>query len=135
MTIKAFNTAVQDRPELNGVGTPFEVDGFKMTAYKPDEGQFAMLMASVGRGSTDGDRIAGLINFLVNIIDTRGADHLQKRLLTPVWKDPFGIEEVEQIMEWLAEEWTGNPTQEPSGSTASPSTTGSPSTGRTPLLT
>lgn len=131
MTLKSFTTALQDRTA--GDAIPFEVDGVEMMAYRPDEAQFAMLMASVGRGSTDSDRVAGMINFLVNIIDPKGADHLQKRLLTPMHRDPFGIEQIENIMEWLTEEWTGNPTQGSSASTPSLSKTGNSSTGRSLL--
>ena len=106
-----------------------------LVAYQPDEAQFAMLMASVGRGASDADRIAGIINFFVNILDEDGADYLQGRLLTPTRIDPFGIDEVEQIMDWLAGEWTGNPTSGPSGSTPSPLTDSPKSTEPTPLLT
>lgn len=99
-----------------------------ITAYEPDEGQFAVLMATTGRGTSDSDRIAGFINFFVNILEPRSADYITGRLLTPSFVDPFGIEEVEQIMDWLSTEWTGNPTPESSASTPSPSTDGQRST-------
>lgn len=125
MSLKSFTTSATKKED--GEGWPFEVDGRQMVAYKPDEGQFAMLMANVGRGSSDSDRVAGLINFVINIIDDKGADYLVGRLYNR--KDVFGIEQIEEIMEWLVEEWTGNPTQGQSASTPSPSSTGRSSTG------
>ena len=137
-TIKEFEVAAApqtDEPE----GTKFKVPNVAVegkeqtfttiTAYEPDEGQFAVLMATTGRGASDADRIAGFINFFVNILDERGADYLTGRLLTPAFRDPFGIQEVEKIMDWLSETWTGNPTQGSSGSTPSPLTDGPKSTG------
>jgi hypothetical protein len=142
-TIKEFEVAAApktDAPE----GTQFNVPDVKregkeqtfttITAYEPDEGQFAVLMATTGRGASDADRIAGFINFFVNILDERGADYLTGRLLTPTFRDPFGINEVEAIMDWLSSEWTGNPTRGSSGSTPSPLTDGPRSTGSS-LLT
>lgn len=135
--IKQFEVAAAS-PDAAPEGTPFEVPDLPrkgkpqtyttITAYEPDEGQFAVLMATTGRGTSDADRIAGFINFFVNILDERGADYLTGRLLTPSWKDPFGIQQVEEIMEHLSTEWTGNPTQGSSASTPSPSTDGRKST-------
>lgn len=142
--IKAFEVATKKVVEEDE-GTKFEIPDLMapnskkdqtrttITAYQPDEGQFAMLMAMTGRGATQSDRIAGIINFFVNILDEEGSDYLQSRLLNRL--DPFGIDDVEQIMDWLSEQWTGNPTQGPSGSTPSPSNAGPKSTEPIPLLT
>lgn len=129
--MKVFEVAA--RADGDDSGTKFKVKDAKtkegeveLLAYQPDEAQFAVLMATTGRGTTAADRIAGIINFFVNILDEEGADYLTGRLLDR--KDPFGIKNVEDIMEWLSTEWTGNPTQEPSGSTQSPSNDGPKST-------
>lgn len=145
--IKRFAVAAKKTTDVDE-GTPFEIPNkmppiregheapkqtyTRLVAYQPDEAQFAMLMATVGRGATDADRIAGIINFFINILDERGSNYLQGRLLDRT--DPYGIDDVEQIMDWLAEQWTGNPTREPSGSTQSPSSAGPKSTEPTPLL-
>lgn len=132
MSETAFSIAVADAHDSPVVtddeGTRFLVGDKEMVAYKPDEAQFAMLMASVGRGQSDSDRIAGFINFMVAIMDDKSAAYLEKRLLNR--RDPFGVDHMEQIMSNLTARWTGNPTKEPSGSTASPSTGGTSSTGR-----
>lgn len=107
----------------------------EVVAYPPDEGQFAVLLATTGRGVSASDRVAGMINFFVNILDDEGADYLIGRLLTPTRKDPFGIEQVEEILERLTNAWTGNPTPEPSASQPSPSSDGPRSTAPSPLLT
>lgn len=127
-TIKEFEVAAKPKssPEADE-GVEFKVGDQTLTAYEPDPGQFAVLMATTGRGTSESERVAGFINFFVNILDERGANHLTGRLLNR--NDDFGIEDVENIMEWLSEEWSGNPTQGSSASAPSPSSTGEKSTG------
>lgn len=131
MTIKQFNVSTKTVEERAKV--EFKVDKFPVTAKEPAPGQLAYLMASTGRGASGSDAVAGVINFMISVVDKEAASHLQSRLLDP--DDNFEVEDIENILEWLVEEWTGNPTGEPSGSTSSPSTTGRSSTEPTPLLT
>lgn len=134
MTSTAFSIAVADShatPDTEDEGTSFDVGDRTLVAYKPDEAQFSMLMASVGRGQSDSDRIAGFINFMVAIMDDKSAAYLEKRLLNR--RDPFGVEHMEEIMSNLVKLWSGNPTKEPSGSTPSPTNIGTSSTGRSLL--
>lgn len=134
MSIKQFEVAAKPKEENVGVQfrlpdhvAPGQKQTFSdLTAYQPDEAQFAVLMATTGRGASDSDRVAGFVNFFVNILDTDGADYLTGRLLDR--NDPFGIANVEEIMDFLTEEWTGNPTQGSSGSTPSPQSDGQNST-------
>lgn len=131
MTMKQFTTAVAEAEEtdLDEGKIEFEVDGFACTAYRPTEGQFAILMASTGRHSSMDDMVAGIINFVDGMLDDTSSAHLMKRLMDR--KDKFELENVQEIMEWLIEEWTARPTQEPSGSTPSPASTGKTSKSRT----
>lgn len=134
--VKAFTTAVaaaeaEDKGEAGE--TPFLVDGVECMAYKPKDGQLAVLMATTGRHSSMPEQIAGIINFFASVLDDFSHTHLVSRLLDR--RDDFGIEEVTGIMEWMIEEWTGNPTQEPSGSQRSRSRGGQNSTPPTPALT
>jgi hypothetical protein len=133
MSIKQFEVAAEQTSKDPDEGTVFEVKdkrehgGVKsITAYKPSDGQFAMLLANVGRGTSEPEKIAGFINFVIAIMDDDGADYLAHRLLER--KDPFGVEQMQEIMEWLVEEWSGNPTQEPSGSASSQQNDGPRST-------
>ncbi len=130
--IMAFTTAAT-AAESQTDGIPFLFDGRKFLCYKPDEAQLAMLMASTGRGASDTDRIAGVINFFVKVMSDESASYFERRLLDR--KDPFGIEDVDHVMRWMIEAWTGNPTPEPSGSTPSPPNTGPSSTLLTPVST
>lgn len=103
-------------------------------AYRPVDGQIAMLMAtSTGMHLTDGEIIGGFINFLVEVIDDRSASLLISKLYDR--KDPFGIPQLREMAEWIMEEWSGRPTQSSSGSTQSPPNDGQTSTPPTPLST
>lgn len=133
--IKEFTTAVadledkpQDEPDLE-----FTVDGQLCYAYKPLDGQFAVLMASTGRHSSGEEQIAGIINFFVAVLDDASQTLVINKLLDR--KDSFGIKEVEEIMRWMIEEWSGRPTQSSSGSTPSRKPAGRKSTQPTPALT
>jgi len=132
--MREFKTAVDDKqtdPEEEG--TEFAVDGVLCTAYRPKDGQLAMLMASTGRHTTSSEQIAGVINFFVNVLDDDSQQYIVGRLLDRT--DKFGIDEVQEIMEWLIEEWSARPTKSPSDSRTSRQTGGRKSTGRTPQLT
>lgn len=124
--IKQFTTAAERAASDAAREIKFEVDGFPVTAYEPDPSQFAMLMASIGRGASEIEKIAGIINFFVKVLDDRGASHIEARLLDR--KDPFDTDKVEEIIEWLIEEWSGRPTQQSPASTPSPQSAGAAST-------
>lgn len=102
-------------------------------AHKPHEGQFAMLMASMGRGSSDGDAIAGAINFFIGLLDDNDALYVENRLMDR--KDPFSEKGATTIQQWmteLVELWSGRPTKSLSVSTRSPESDGPKSTQPTP---
>lgn len=101
-------------------------DAKVLNAYRPGEGQLAVLMASLGKGASDLDGVAGPLNFLDSLLDDEGRKYFLDRMLDP--KDPFGPVECEQVMEGLIEEWGGRPTRPSSGSTASQPTDGQNST-------
>lgn len=134
--MKEFTTAANaaaETPEEAAKGMPFVIDGYECVAHKPKDGQLAVLMATTGRHSSQQEQIAGLINFFVAVLDDDSHSYVVNRLLDR--KDPFGIDEVQNIMEWMIEEWSGRPTQSPSVSTASPPNAGQNSTPPTPALT
>jgi hypothetical protein len=103
-------------------------------AYRPGDGQIAVLMATTqARHLSEGEMIAGIINFFVEILDEETHQYIVSRLLDR--RDPFGIDQVQGIIRWLMEEWSGRPTQSSSGSTASPQSDGPTSTPPTPQST
>jgi hypothetical protein len=130
--IKEFTTAAKDQ----GVGEApidFSVDGTVLKAYRPSEGQMAVFMASIGKGSNDIDMVAGPLNFFDSLLDGEGRAYFTERLLDR--DDPMDIPTIVEIMESIIEDWAGRPTPEPSDSTASLQSTGSNSTAPTPTPT
>lgn len=127
--MKEFTTALKEVTGEAEEVMKFTVDGTELTAYYPSDGQLAILAASVGRHSSVHNQVAGIIDFFVEVMDDFSHSYLRDRLLDR--EDPFGLEEVESIMAWMMEEWTGRPTQQPSVSTPSRRSGGPRSTQRT----
>lgn len=113
--MREFTTAVKEATEDTEEGMKFTLDGVELLCMQPHDGQLAMLMASVGRHTSQQTKIAGIIDFFVAVMDERSHGHIVDRLLDR--DDPFGLKEVEEIMMWMIEEWTGRPTKSPSVST------------------
>lgn len=145
--MKEFDTAVRDMeqdvdPDDNDNAYEFTVnekdaDGKVVNkvlchAYKPSDGQLAVLMASTGRSSSVQERIAGIVNFFTAVLDDESNAYVVGRLLDR--RDDFGLAEVSQVMEWLMAEWSGHPTKSSPVSTASPPSTGQSSTESHPAL-
>ena len=132
-TIKEFTTAAREAQAEADDSTTFVVDGRECTCYKPDAAQFAVLMASISRQNDWTQQVAGVINFFASVLDQPSHAYLTGRLLDR--EDPFGVEDVQHIIEWMVEEWSGRPTQSPSGSTPSRQNGGPRSTQPTHKLT
>lgn len=137
--MKEFNVAVaeleaeqQDGEEPAGT-LHFSINGVECTAYKPGDGQLAVLMAATGKHSSSQENVAGIINFFASVLDDEANAYIVARLLNR--RDKFGLEEVQEIMSWMIEEWAGRPTKPSSGSTESQDSTGPRSTEETPALT
>lgn len=125
--VKEFVTALKEATEPESdEGYAFTVDGHECHAYKPEDAQLAMLLASVSRHNNWTTQVAGIINFFVEVLDDESHSYITERLLDR--KDPFGLGEVQDIIEWMTEEWTGRPTRSPSVSTRSQRSGGRKST-------
>ena len=132
--MREFVTAVEEAFEGEpDEGNTLKLDGHVLHYYKPTDGQIAVYMASTGRHSSDSDRTAAIINFFIELFDKDSQAYLVERLLDR--DDPFGLVQVEEMIEALTEEWSGRPTQRSSGSTPSRRTGGRKSTPRTPRST
>jgi hypothetical protein len=132
--MKEFLTAAREiDPDEERDVYRFTIDGVECTAHRPKDGQFAVLMATTGRHSSVMEQIAGFTNFFVAVLDEQSHSYVVSRLLDS--DDDFGLDEMQQIMSWLVEEWGGRPTQSPSVSTPSRQNGGRRSTRRTPALT
>jgi len=95
-------------------------------ARRPSPGQVAYLTASIHKRAPLDRQIAGAINFCMAIMDEPTAAYLSDRLLDS--EDPFELPEIQDIIEYLIEEWSGRPTQQSPGSAPQAATTGSTST-------
>lgn len=131
---KEFMTAAREvaEPEESSTLT-FWLDGVECHAHTPKDGQFAVLMATTSKHASVQEQIAGFTNFFVAVLDDESHSYVVNKLLDT--NDPFGLDEMQEIMEWMGEQWAGRPTQPPSGSTRSRTNGGRKSTRPTRQLT
>lgn len=99
-------------------------------ALQPEEGQLLVFMADgMGRNSGLPEKTAAMVNFLVDNLDEESKAYIVGRLMDR--SDPFGAEQIKDIVFWLIEEWGGRPTKQPSDFAPSRKTGGQSSTRRT----
>lgn len=103
-----------------------EVDRLETTARKPKEAIWMMMMASLSERAGTNEALAAAIDFVRKSLPDDDAMWLVMRL----WDndDNYGLDDIQEIVEYLMEEWTANPTESPSASTSTPSRTGKRST-------
>lgn len=111
MATKVFEVAAEKETLVDDKGLSFSFGKGerKIKVHPPKNGQVALLMASMGRRSSFNDKMAGVIDFFVGILDESDYDYVVDRLLDA--RDDLGIEEVTAVLEWLTEEWSGRPTK------------------------
>lgn len=131
--MREFITAVEEIETEEEPALVFKIDGHEMRAYKPTEGQFALLMMAMGRHVSNAEQFAGVIDFFIQVLDAPSQKYVIDRMMSRTEIIP--MEQVVQIMEWMIEEWSGRPFLSPSASTSSPPRGGRKSTARTPALT
>jgi len=116
-TIKEFTTAAKEAAGQAEDPVEFSLDGQVLHAYRPTEGQLALLMMALGRHTTETTKIAGAVDFFVSICDQPSYTYLADRLQSR--ENPIALEEIAEVVQWIIEEWAGRPTPSPSGSTPS----------------
>jgi hypothetical protein len=131
MSIKSFVTAAksaENRAALNeALPIEVEIDDRKITFFPPDDGQFAIALAGTGDLVDNATMASTQINFFFSLIhDEKDHAHLRRRLFD--WRDPFGVENVADVIEYLMEEWSARPTKQPSDFLPSQSSAGKKST-------
>lgn len=96
------------------VPTEFKLDGRVMHAYAPTTGQLAFMLATMGRGQTDDQRLAGVVNVILYSLRDDDRDYFESRLLERDRKKSLDIKVVEDVFEYLTEQWFGDsrPTQQ-----------------------
>lgn len=129
--MKKFVTALEEtmenetpktEDEVRGTPITYDLDGRVMKAYKPHEGQLTFMMAGLGRGQTDDQRYATIVNIIMAAHTGADEDHLQSRLIENDPKKRLRLPQLEQIFEYLIEEWFADPTRESSDSADSEQT-------------
>jgi hypothetical protein len=89
------------------------VNSVECHAFRPAEGQVLVLLAdTIGRRAKPSDKVAGIIDFFVDVLDRESHEYIVDRLLDP--EDDFGFENISEIAFGLVEEWGGRPTKRPS---------------------
>lgn len=128
--MKEFVTAVQaveDQDENAEGWVEFKVDGVVCHARRPTPGQVAYLTANLHKNAPLDRQISGAINFCVAIMDVPSRSYISDKLLDS--DDPFDLPEIQAIIEYLIEEWSGGrPTEPSSDSSESQDSTGEAST-------
>lgn len=132
--VKEFITAVEQSEQVEDeADLIFVIDGQEMRAYKPTEGQFALLMMAMGRHASANDQFAGVIDFFINVLDEPSQRYVINRMMSRTEIIP--MEKIVEVMEWMVEEWGGRPFQKPSVSTSSRRNGGRKSTATTTAST
>lgn len=127
--MKEFVTAVEEvvaedegaKPEEQFI--EFKLDGHVLHAYPPTDGQLTFMLAALGRGQTQDQRFAAIINIMMSTLRNEDQDYFEGRLLDRGPKR-LKIQQVEEIFEYLTSEWFARPTQPPSDSAPSPQSDG-----------
>ena len=118
-------TIVERDPDTDAV-----LNRVECHAYQPAEGQILVMIADVmGRRSSMTDKVAGIIDFFTDVLDDESKDYIVGRLLDR--HDPFGVADIQPIVNYLVEEWGGRPTVQPTDYLPSRKPGGQSSTRRT----
>lgn len=120
--------ASEDDTPLGNDPLLFKVGDDEFTAYPPTTAMFALFMASQSDTREVQDKVAGLVDFLDQLIDEEQRITFHRALLDR--DHPLSFTMLQDIVEWLVEEWSARPTQESSDSSPQQRTGGRTSTGK-----
>ena len=125
--MREFNTAVAElQEEGSDLEYPYEIkiDGVVCYYRKPEDGEYSVLLASIGRFKSLGEKVGAAVDLFAEVYDQESQEYLIGRLMDPRDR-AFGFPQVADLLEVMVEEWTGRPTQASSGSTPRRRKTGS----------
>lgn len=114
--MKSYTTAVKAKSDEGNQDSyvEFSIDDQVVRAYRPDDAMIAIIIARTGKRSSSAEVAAAAIDFFYSVLDKKSARYVEDRLFDR--EDPFGLEEVLDILFDLIEEWSGRPTVRPSDS-------------------
>lgn len=131
--MREFVTAAEKAEETEEADLIFTLDGQELRAYRPTEGQFALLMMAMGRHTAQSEQISGVIEFFITVLSPASQKYVMDRMASR--DNAISSTTIVEIMEWFVEEWGGRPFPSQSASTSSHRKGGKKSTARTPALT
>lgn len=102
----------------------FRIEKRTLHARTPNGGQLAFMLASMGRGQTNDQRFAAIVNIMLNTLVDGDQDYFESRLLSGDPHYALPPEQIEEVFEYLSEQWFGRPTQPSSDSASSPPSDG-----------
>jgi hypothetical protein len=97
-------------------------------ATMPTEERLFLVAAMLGDEDNVGSEAAGVMDLLRDTLPSSEFRVLKERLADP--DDSVDMETLQEVLEWLMEKWSTFPTGPSSTSSASPTSTGTKSTGR-----
>lgn len=119
-----------DGADEDEAALPFTIadDDTQLWAYRPTQGQMVLLLGAAGSSTADDSERAGqVLDVFWELLDEDTARHLRGRLASR--HDTFGMQDILNIMQWLAEEAAARPTKPSLASLPSRATNGRTSTG------
>lgn len=125
-----FTTAVTEQVRDLEEAYHYQLDGKPLIIFPPSAAQITMLIAATmnaDEDEPDREAIATVIQTFMGMLEEKSARLVRRRLLDP--NDPFELTTIVDIVQQLAEDVVGRPTESPSASSPSRPATGTSSTG------
>lgn len=109
MVKKMIFDALEQEGEADSV--ELHLNGEIHQVYRPTSGQVAIMMAAFGEDASVADGAASILHFYRNIMEPEGYAAIKSILNNP--RIPDSLERVMELTQDVIEEFTGNPTKQP----------------------
>jgi hypothetical protein len=116
-TLKQFKTGTTARKSTDEGALPvleFKIDDDEYKTLSPKSSQLAYLIAAGSDSRNEADQVAGVLDFMEQVLDPTSRRRLRKRLLDSA--DKLELENVVDLMEWMIEQWGARPPTSAGGS-------------------
>lgn len=121
-------SAKQNDTPLGDDPLSFKIGDDEFTVYPPTTAMFALFLSSQAENRTIADQMAGVVDLVDGLLTEEQRPLFHKRLLDR--NHPLDFDVLQEIIEWLLEEWSARPTQESSDSSSSQRSGGRKSTAK-----
>jgi len=126
-----FTTAINEQVRDIEEAFHYQLDGKPLIIFPPSAAQITLLIAATLNADDDEpdqQAIATIISAFMGMLEEKSARLVRRRLLDP--NDSFDLDTIVEIVQQLAEDVVGRPTESPSASSTSRPATGTSSTAR-----